>query len=120
MSSQSTLAQTINTVLEDRRTLKMLSNKHQKTNYSCRLLDIVVSISMLILFFPFFIIASVLIKSVSKGPVIFKQIRIGQYGEPFTMLKFRSMHEDIDEAIHEQYVLDKMNRKEKMQKIKLI
>ena len=38
------------------------------------------------------------------GPVLFKQERLGQYGKPFTVLKFRSMRTDSDPKIHQQYV----------------
>ena len=44
------------------------------------------------------------IKASSKGPVLFKQERLGQYGKPFTVLKFRSMRTDSDPKIHQQYV----------------
>ncbi len=40
----------------------------------------------------------------SKGPVFFKQRRVGQDGKPFTFLKFRSMHVDNDSSIHREYV----------------
>lgn len=41
-------------------------------------------------------VLAVLIKRDSKGPVFYRQIRVGQYGEPFTMLKFRCMVEHAD------------------------
>jgi lipopolysaccharide/colanic/teichoic acid biosynthesis glycosyltransferase len=53
--------------------------------------DVVVSISMLILLLPLYIIIAILVKSTSKGPVIFKQERIGLHGLPFDILKFRTM-----------------------------
>ncbi len=40
---------------------------------------------------PIMLLAAIAIKLDSKGPVIFKQTRIGQYGKPFTMYKFRTM-----------------------------
>ncbi|HWV25326.1 MAG TPA: sugar transferase [Thermomicrobiales bacterium] len=43
------------------------------------------------------LVVAVLIKRDSRGPVLYRQIRIGQYGEPFTMLKFRCMVENADE-----------------------
>lgn len=48
---------------------------------------------------PIMLAAAVAIKLESKGPVIFKQTRIGQYGKPFTVYKFRTMfvHEDNGE-----------------------
>src|SRR2546421_13043301 len=44
------------------------------------------------------------IKLSSPGPVLFRQKRIGQYGVPFTCLKFRSMHAVNDSQIHKEYV----------------
>src|SRR5260370_1099287 len=56
-----------------------------------RTMDIVGSIMALILFSPLFVVIALAIKLTSKGPILFKQQRIGQYGTPFTFLKFRSM-----------------------------
>src|SRR5207245_1146549 len=51
-----------------------------------------------------FLLISVAIKLSSKGPVLFKQQRVGQYGFPFTFVKFRSMYSVNDSSIHEVYV----------------
>lgn len=40
----------------------------------------------------------------SKGPVLFRQQRVGQYGRRFTFFKFRSMHTGNDHSIHKEYV----------------
>ncbi|MBF0547839.1 MAG: exopolysaccharide biosynthesis polyprenyl glycosylphosphotransferase [Candidatus Riflebacteria bacterium] len=56
-----------------------------------RMIDIVVSFVFLLLFFPLFILISVLVKVDSTGPIFFRQIRIGKDGKPFTILKFRTM-----------------------------
>lgn len=61
-----------------------------------RLFDIAFSLIFLILFLPFFIIISILIKIDSPGPVIYKQLRAGQYGKPFYVYKFRTMVADAD------------------------
>jgi lipopolysaccharide/colanic/teichoic acid biosynthesis glycosyltransferase len=53
---------------------------------------------------PLFLLVIVLIKATSRGPVFFKQQRIGYLGEPFTMWKFRTMEVDADTSRHEQYV----------------
>lgn len=69
-----------------------------------RCIDILGSIAALLLFAPLFTLISLAIKLGSKGPVLFRQERLGQYGKPFTVLKFRSMRTDCDARIHQQYV----------------
>ena len=56
-----------------------------------RLIDIVGSLCGIILLSPLFLIVAILIKLDSKGPVIFKQTRIGKDSKPFNIYKFRSM-----------------------------
>ncbi|MGM9979557.1 MAG: undecaprenyl-phosphate glucose phosphotransferase [Clostridium sp.] len=56
-----------------------------------RAVDIVGSLVAIILFSPIMLIVAILIKATSKGPVIFKQERIGLNKKPFIMYKFRSM-----------------------------
>ena len=56
-----------------------------------RFLDLFISFICLIILFPLFIILALLVKLTSKGPVFFKQERIGLHGKVFKMLKFRSM-----------------------------
>lgn len=59
-----------------------------------RLIDILVSLSLiLLLWFPMLVIAAV-IRLDSEGPAIFSQKRLGRYGEPFTIYKFRTMRKD--------------------------
>ncbi|MGE0077372.1 MAG: sugar transferase [Bacteroidales bacterium] len=50
----------------------------------------------LIILFPLIITLAIIIKLTSKGSIMYKQERIGQYGKPFTLLKFRSMREDSE------------------------
>ncbi|MEF3254239.1 MAG: sugar transferase [Deferribacterales bacterium] len=59
--------------------------------YGKRLLDIVISIIGLIVLLPFFIVIGVLIKVDSKGPILFRQIRVGKDFKPFFLYKFRTM-----------------------------
>ncbi len=56
-----------------------------------RIFDVFVSLFLLVLFAPIFLIISVLIKVDSQGPVLFKQVRIGKNGKNFNIYKFRSM-----------------------------
>jgi lipopolysaccharide/colanic/teichoic acid biosynthesis glycosyltransferase len=69
-----------------------------------RSVDIAGSATALILLSPLFILISVAVKLTSKGPILFKQKRVGQYGARFTFLKFRSMYFKSDSKIHEDYV----------------
>ncbi|WP_369901752.1 sugar transferase [Bacillus manliponensis] len=65
-----------------------------------RLMDIIGALCGLILLSPLFIIVSFLIKYEDrKGPVIFKQIRVGKDGKEFYMYKFRSMVTDAEERL---------------------
>lgn len=61
-----------------------------------RIMDIVVSLLAIILLSPVFLITAILIKLTSKGPIIYSQERIGRYGKPFIMHKFRSMYVDAE------------------------
>ncbi len=57
-----------------------------------RLFDVMASIFALIVLLPVFIILAVLVKLSSKGPIFFKQERIGINGKPFNIIKFRTMY----------------------------
>ena len=56
-----------------------------------RLFDVVVSLFLLILLSPVFLVLSIMIKADSKGPVMFRQVRVPQYGKTFRIFKFRTM-----------------------------
>lgn len=57
-----------------------------------RLIDISVSLFVLIFLSPLLLIISIIIRFTSKGPIIYSQERVGKYGKPFKIYKFRSMH----------------------------
>jgi lipopolysaccharide/colanic/teichoic acid biosynthesis glycosyltransferase len=69
-----------------------------------RAIDVVGSLLALVLGSPVFLLIALATKLTSPGPVFFRQTRVGQYGIPFTFLKFRSMFVNCDSAIHKQYV----------------
>jgi lipopolysaccharide/colanic/teichoic acid biosynthesis glycosyltransferase len=69
-----------------------------------RALDLSGSAALLLLLSPVIAAVAMLVKATSKGPVFFRQERIGRYGQPFRMLKFRTMYVNSDAAIHRQYV----------------
>jgi lipopolysaccharide/colanic/teichoic acid biosynthesis glycosyltransferase len=67
-------------------------------------LDIFGSLLLLLVFSPVALVAYLAVRWTSPGPALFRQVRIGRRGEPFTMLKFRSMRTDAGHAIHSDYV----------------
>lgn len=69
-----------------------------------RAMDIVGSATALAVLSPLCGMIALGIKLTSKGPVLFRQKRLGQYGKKFTVLKFRSMRTDCDSRIHQEYV----------------
>jgi lipopolysaccharide/colanic/teichoic acid biosynthesis glycosyltransferase len=69
-----------------------------------RSLDILGSLLAILLLAPFMILIAVAVKLTSKGPVLFRQTRLGQSGRSFPFLKFRSMYAKADHAIHEAYI----------------
>ena len=69
-----------------------------------RSVDIIGSFFTLILLSPVLLIIAVVIKLTSKGPILFRQQRMGRYGIRFTFLKFRSMYFQSDAKIHQDYV----------------
>jgi exopolysaccharide biosynthesis polyprenyl glycosylphosphotransferase len=83
-----------------------LTNGNSRKGYNVlkRVIDIAVSLGALITLSPLFLLIAVLIKTSSKGPVLFKQKRLGKFGREFDFLKFRTMIVDNDPKIHQEYV----------------
>ena len=69
-----------------------------------RSIDIVGGSILLIMISPLLAAIALAIKLTSKGPVIFKQERVGWLGTRFECLKFRTMHTNNDAKIHRDYV----------------
>lgn len=69
-----------------------------------RTVDVIGSLVLLAAFAPLFLLIAVLVRFRSPGPVLFRQVRVGQKGRPFRMLKFRTMHANVSEGIHQEYV----------------
>lgn len=59
-----------------------------------RMIDFILSLAGLVILLPIFIIISIIIKCTSKGPILFKQKRIGKNKKHFNILKFRTMRID--------------------------
>lgn len=75
-----------------------------------RLLDIVVATALLLVFAPFLAAIALAICAESRGPVIFRQRRLGQNLRPFTVLKFRTMRHEADTSPHREYVHSLIDR----------
>lgn len=69
-----------------------------------RIMDIVGSVAALVCLSPILLLVAAAVKLTSDGPILFRQKRIGQHGEPFTFLKFRSMYVNNDARHHREYV----------------
>ena len=68
-----------------------------------RIVDIVAALLGIIISSPVMLIAAIAIKTTSKGPLIFKQERVGLHNKPFNVLKFRTMYikEELDEELQD-------------------
>ena len=64
-----------------------------------RFFDILLSLLTIIVFSPLYIILAILVKCTSKGPIFFKQERIGKYKKRFKILKFRTMRVDTPKDV---------------------
>ncbi|MET0416739.1 MAG: sugar transferase [Actinoplanes sp.] len=61
--------------------------------------DVSVAALLLVLLSPLFAVIAVIIKLNSRGPVFFRQVRVGRGGEMFRMYKFRTMHADAEQRL---------------------
>jgi lipopolysaccharide/colanic/teichoic acid biosynthesis glycosyltransferase len=69
-----------------------------------RVMDVTGSLLGLLVCAPLFLLIAATIRFTSRGPVFFRQQRVGRYGTPFVFLKFRTMHTGNDINIHKEYV----------------
>lgn len=69
-----------------------------------RVIDVTGSVLALMALSPILLAISLVIKLTSKGPVLFRQVRVGQHGKQFVFFKFRSMYADSDATLHREYV----------------
>ncbi|MBC7185601.1 MAG: sugar transferase [Calditrichaeota bacterium] len=84
--------------------LDVYLDKERLYQIAKRALDIVGAVVGIVLLAPLMAAVAVAIKLTSKGPVLFKQQRIGYRGKPFIMYKFRTMRVGCDDAVHRDYV----------------
>ena len=76
-----------------------------------RIIDVIGSIAAIVIFSPLFILIAIGIKLTSRGPVLFRQERSGQFGEKFGFLKFRSMYVNNDQDVHREFVQNFITKK---------
>jgi exopolysaccharide biosynthesis polyprenyl glycosylphosphotransferase len=84
--------------------LRQKDSKKRLRNTVKRAIDVVGSAVLLLILAPVLPLIALAIKLTSKGPVIFKQERLGQFGARFNCLKFRTMYMDNDPRIHREFV----------------
>jgi exopolysaccharide biosynthesis polyprenyl glycosylphosphotransferase len=66
-----------------------------------RVFDVIVSVAAIVVLAPVMLAIGLAVRLSSRGPALFKQVRAGRNGEPFTILKFRTMCRDAEERINE-------------------
>ena len=81
------------------------------------LVDYAITLGALMVLAPVFISIALYIKVVSRGPVIFKQKRVGFDGQPFMIFKFRTMHLNASTAGHENYTANLVHSDAPMMKL---
>ena len=72
--------------------------------YLKRGLDVLIALGMLVVFGPLMLLLALGIRLSSPGPIFYRQTRIGKNGNPFKMLKFRSMQVTNNPDLHREYV----------------
>jgi lipopolysaccharide/colanic/teichoic acid biosynthesis glycosyltransferase len=86
--------------------LNLHSRKALATTYDAfkRGLDVLGSLALLLALSPLFLVIALMVRFTSRGPIFFRQVRIGQRARPFKMLKFRTMFSGVDHAVHQEFV----------------
>ena len=69
-----------------------------------RVIDLLCCTLLILFSAPLLLVIAIAVKLTSRGPILFKQQRVGQYGRYFTFLKFRTMWDRNDHSEHRQYV----------------
>lgn len=81
---------------QSRRRLKQYAGK--------RAFDVVVASMLLIVLSPVMLLAFLAVRATSPGSAVFRQVRLGAFGEPFVLLKFRTMTHDCSHESHQAFV----------------
>jgi lipopolysaccharide/colanic/teichoic acid biosynthesis glycosyltransferase len=69
-----------------------------------RAVDLLGAALLLILLSPVLLVAAAAVRATSRGPIMFRQVRVGRDGTTFTMLKLRTMRTDASDSVHRAYV----------------
>ncbi len=69
-----------------------------------RIMDVLGSLLALILLSPCFLVIALAVRLSSKGPILFRQQRVGYHGKSFSFLKFRSMYVNNDSTAHKEFI----------------
>ena len=69
-----------------------------------RVIDIIGGVALSLLCLPLCLIIAVVVRATSRGPILFRQKRVGQHGRQFVFLKFRSMFVNNDHSVHREFV----------------
>ncbi len=83
--------------------------EHAPSLFMKRVLDVILSATLLILSLPVMIVVGILVRLTSKGPAIYKQVRCGLYGRKFILYKIRSMHQGAEDVLWEIKHLNEMD-----------
>lgn len=85
--------------VDDQPLIRITEHKMSDTELCIkRAFDIVVSLTMLVVLSPVYLLVACLVHASSKGPIFYKQERIGLHGVPFHIIKFRTMYQDAEEG----------------------
>jgi lipopolysaccharide/colanic/teichoic acid biosynthesis glycosyltransferase len=77
--------------------------------FAKRAFDLVFSTFLVLLLAPVLLVVALAIKLDSRGPVLFRQRRLGRDMQPFTVIKFRTMHPGVSAAAHKAYIAELAN-----------
>ena len=85
---------------------ELASQQDRPYRLAKRLLDVMLASLLLLALSPLLALCALVVRFSSPGPILFRQVRVGVGGRPFTFLKFRSMYVDADPALHRAYVTE--------------
>jgi exopolysaccharide production protein ExoY len=103
--------------IEDRRSGRSYSSRMDQDLRWKRRLDVLLILIALPFLIPLTLLIALLIRSVSVGPVLFRQERVGYRGRRFMCFKFRTMFVDVDTDLHQGHLQHLMNSNTPMMKM---